>query len=301
MKLRSTWARVAGGLAVAGGLFAAPVDVAAVVVHTGDDAGVPAAERPPAAVVGRWGTNASAVAIGPNHILTTRHQGGGVGTAVVFGGTSYTVAEVIPIGNADLRVARIISPVSLTQWVGLYTGTNEVGQTAVVGGYGQGRGSDLTDATGTYGYTWDGSGNTTQRFGRNQIDATGTATATAEDPYTSVVIEADFDPREQLTSVPFEAALAEFDSGGGLFLLDGGVWKVAGINRGAEHLGRSIFRANLGDVDIPGGRDGPDLVDAVRVSAYASQIAAAVPEPSAAGAALLAAVGLLARRRRRRA
>ena len=45
------------------------------------------------AVVGRWSTNASAVAVGPNHILTTRHQGGGVGTTVVFNGVSYEVAQ----------------------------------------------------------------------------------------------------------------------------------------------------------------------------------------------------------------
>ena len=298
MKRKGTWAGVVGGLALAGSLVVAPADVGAVVLHTGDDAGVPAAERPPDGVVGRWGTNASAVAIGPNHILTTRHQLGGVGTSVVFGGVTYTVAEETPIGNADLRVARVTGG-SLAQFVALYTGVNEVGQTAVLGGYGQGRGANLDDLAGTYGYQWDGSGNTTLRFGRNQIDATGTANPEPGAPYTSAVIGADFDPRAQLTSAPVEASLAEFDSGGGLFVLDGGVWKVAGIARGVEHSGRSIFRANVADPDNPGGRDGPDLMDAVRVSTYAAQITAAVPEPSAAAVVLLAGCGLLARRRRR--
>ena len=64
------------------------------------------------------------------------------------------------------------------------------------------------------------------------------------------------------------------------------------------NAGRSIFRANIADPDQPGGRDGPDLMDTVRVSTYAAQISAAVPEPSAAAGALLAGVGLLARRRR---
>jgi hypothetical protein len=297
MKRRSTWAGVVGGLALAAGVVAAPAGVGAIVLHPGDDAGEPAAERPEDAVVGRWGNNASAVAIGPNHILTTRHQGGGVGTTVVFGGVSYTVAEEIPIGSADLRVARVTGG-TLSQFVGLYSGANEIGQTAVLGGYGQGRGANLDDLTGTYGYQWDGSGNTTLRFGRNQIDAVGTAGPEPGAPYTSAVIEADFDPRAQLTSAPFEASLAEFDSGGGFFLLDGGVWKVAAIGRGVEHAGRSIFRVNTADPDVPGGRDGPDLMDAVRVSTYAAQITAAVPEPSAAAVVLLAGAGLLARRRR---
>ncbi len=299
MKRKVNGVRVVGGLTLAAVLFLAPADAGAVVLHPGDDAGVPAAERPPDAVVGRWGTNASAVAIGPNHILTTRHQGGGVGTVVMFGGAAYTVVEETPIGDADLRVARLASTISLTQWVNLYTGSNEVGQFAVLGGYGQGRGTTLSDATGAYGYQWDGTANTSLRFGRNQIDATGTSNPSAGDPFTSAVIEADFDPRAALTSAPIEAALAEFDSGGGFFLLDGGVWKVAGIHRGTEHTGRSIFRANLADPDIPGGRDGPDDIDAVRVSAYAAQIAAAVPEPSGAAAVLVAGAGLLARRRRR--
>jgi len=218
---------------------------------------------------------------------------------VMFGGAAYTVVEETPIGNADLRVARLASTISLTQWVNLYTGSNEVGQFAVLGGYGQGRGATLSDATGPYAYQWDGTVNTTLRFGRNQIDSTATSTPSAGDPFTSAVLVGDFDPRQALTSAPVEAALAEFDSGGGFFLLDGGVWKVAGINRGTEHAGRSIFRANLADPDVPDGRDGPDEIDAVRVSTYAAQIAAAVPEPSTAAALLIAGAGLLARRRRR--
>jgi hypothetical protein len=298
VKRSGNWAGVVGGLALAAGVLAAPAGVGAIVVHPADDPGLPPNDRPPEGIVGRWGTNASAVAIGPNHILTTRHQGGGVGTTVVFGGVTYTVAEEIPIGNADLRVARVTGAGPLNPFAGLYTGTNEIGQFALLGGYGQGRGANLADATGTYGYQWDGTGNTTLRFGRNQIDSTDTTTPGDGDPYTSAVIVADFDPREALTTPSFEASLAEFDSGGGFFLFDGGVWKVAGINRGVEHLGRSIYRANLGDPDVPGGRDGPDLMDAVRVSSYAAQITAAVPEPSTVGVVMLAGCGLLARRRR---
>ena len=50
-------------------------------------------DRPADVIVGRWGSNASCVAVGDDYIATTRHQGGGVGTTVVLGGVSYRVAE----------------------------------------------------------------------------------------------------------------------------------------------------------------------------------------------------------------
>src|SRR6478672_1424280 len=74
----------------------------AVIIHPEDDATAGTIPRPTGNVVGQWSTNASCVAIRPNYVLTTRHQGGGVGTTVTFGGTQYVVAEEIPVGNADL-------------------------------------------------------------------------------------------------------------------------------------------------------------------------------------------------------
>src|SRR5687767_2067050 len=94
-------------IAVAAGSVLALAGVSeAVIVHPGETVTEAALQN----VVGSWGTNASAVAIAPNYILTTRHQGGGVGTPVVFGGTSYVVDQEILVGNADLRIARIETP-----------------------------------------------------------------------------------------------------------------------------------------------------------------------------------------------
>src|SRR4051794_6153417 len=80
----------------------------AVITHPGEDP----PPQPPSDVVGRWdvdgGANASAVAIAPNHVITTRHQGsGGVGSIVQFGASRYKVASETVIGSADLRVLRI--------------------------------------------------------------------------------------------------------------------------------------------------------------------------------------------------
>src|SRR6478752_896170 len=76
-----------------------------VILYPEDVAAAGTIPRPAGDVVGQWSTNSSCVAIRPNYVLTTRHQGGGVGTSVTFGGTQYVVAEEIPVGNADLRIA----------------------------------------------------------------------------------------------------------------------------------------------------------------------------------------------------
>jgi len=107
----------------------------AVVLQAGREADSSFTARPGDGVIGSWATNASAVAIGPNFALTTRHQGGGVGTAVSFGGSSYTVTEVFDCfegsNEVDLRLVRIMdstgAPANLGEYVSLYTASDEAG------------------------------------------------------------------------------------------------------------------------------------------------------------------------------
>ena len=125
-------------------------------------------DRPPDAVVGWWSDNASAVAIGPNYIVTTCHQLRGVGATVNFGGTDYTVAEVFQHAKADLRICRITTTggadANLTSYVGYNTSQAEANQTAVMGGFGFGRGT----AHPTY-YDWAWTDNKTERWGQNYV------------------------------------------------------------------------------------------------------------------------------------
>ena len=130
-----------------------------------------------------------------------------------------------------------------------------------MGGFGKGRGSPLTNGDGTYGYSWSGSNNQTQRWGQNKLDGTGTAS----DSYTSYVITADFNGPNEPCVPPYESAIAEWDSGGGWFIHYGGKWKVAGLSRGVQHLGESWFSP-------------PDSIDAVRISSYATWISQTIPE-----------------------
>ena len=137
-------------------------------------------EKPNDAVVGRWAANASCVAISPNYIITTRHQGGGIGTTVVFDGVNYVVREIWNAagveGAADLRICRIETPAGepadLAYHTPPYSMTNEIQLPMVLGGYGDSRGTELISKGTVYGYAWDTTaGNTIQRWCSNRIAA----------------------------------------------------------------------------------------------------------------------------------
>lgn len=224
------------------------------------DPGVPANCRPDDAVVGQWGRNGSAVAIDANHILAVAHCGGGPGTIVRFGGASYQVAVAIPVGLADLRVCRITrldgTNANLTQYTDIYRGTDELYQTVVIGGFGQGRGDPVLDEAGS-GYRWDGSENTTLRWGCNRIERI-VENHRIRDCLNDLTI-GFFGAPAYGGPVEHEAGLAAFDSGCGWFLHTEAGWKVVAIGVGTQHAGQSLCSP-------------PDAIAAVRLSQYADRI-----------------------------
>ena len=238
------------GLAVIAVACASAKPATALIIHPGDDP-PNALSTPPTAVVGRWGTNGSAVAVSSTHVITTRHQGGDVGRTVTINGTAYRAAEITNApGTVDLRIVRLETldgrPANLAEFVSVYEPTDEVGQTLVLGGFGDGRGADVIGGPGPFnnqviGYEWDGVRGT-QRWGANQ------ATATQNDAnilaaWTNDVIIADFDAPG--SGVFAEGTLADGDSGGGWFINDGGEWKVAALSHAVENstsLEEAIFQ-----------------------------------------------------------
>ena len=236
-------------------------------------------DMPDARVVGRWRHNASAVAIGPNHILTARHQGGTSGGSVFFSNGSEMVQYIIGelrtpnqdgLENADLRIARIWTtdgkPANLSSFVGLYTSGTELSKPIVMGGYGKGRGSELTTTSGkTYGYTWYGVNNGTQRWGTNYVS--GVKSNYAVSSYVSDTILLDFDDIGTGGCSDYESACAEWDSGGGWFIFDSvsEEWKLAGITAYADPghaVGETWFRNPYT------GKLRPDKNYAIRISQY---------------------------------
>jgi hypothetical protein len=237
-------------------------------------------DRPDINVVGRWGSNASCVAVSSNCVITVRHAGGGIDTSVYFDDIEYKVKEIwnepAGGGSADLRVCRIErasgGPANLVHYTSPYIDANEIAKEIRIGGYGDGRDGLLQTHGKTYGYTWDNSSNTTLRWGTNKINDTQDDSTIGS--FTSDVIIADFDGLGEGNSTVYEAAVADHDSGNGLFIKVGDTWKVAGLSRAVEHFGESWFRNSR----FPNQLD-PDEMDAVRISSYATWISGIILVP----------------------
>jgi len=249
------------------------------VLHPGDEAPPPV--RPPDAAVGRWVDNGSCVPVGPDYVITTRHQDWLLNRPVWIDGVEYRTAEIFDHQEADLRVVRIATPegqdADLDYYMAPYTGNQERHETMVIGGYGKGRGVALTTPLGmVYGYAWSGTANDTLRWGANRVDGFN---CVVEPGYVTEVLTADFDRRGSLGSCDHEAAPAAWDSGGPwcIDITGNGDWRVAGLTRSVEHgppINESWFLNNVT------GRPDPDYLDAVRVSSYAGWINGVI-DPSA--------------------
>ncbi|MCC6238898.1 MAG: PEP-CTERM sorting domain-containing protein [Phycisphaerales bacterium] len=274
-----------------------------VVIHPVDDSAT--ISGPNALVVGKWGSNASAVAIGANYAITARHQGGGVGSTVKFGSTNYTVAEVFNIGSVDLRVVRLElnnQPANLTQWVNIYDGAGSlIGEEFTVGGYGKTRDAELQFGGDTYGYSVTSAYSSSPVFGRNVIVAELADQTPKDSPYTSDVLAALFDGPNSSYAIEGEAMLAAGDSGGGWFVWNttAGEWQVAAVSAYTGHqevnknqsASQALFAAyNNASIAAPDGLYGIDLKD------YRSAIYTAIPEPGCLALAGLAGLFMMRRR-----
>jgi len=227
----------------------------------------PPAVRPSDDVLGLWldasqALRASCVAVGPSYVVTTRHQGGGVGSFVTIAGHSYPVLEVFEHATADIRVVRIVA--NLSYFVGPYDDSaSESSQPVVLGGYGKSRDGELTSGGQTYGYSWTAASDKVLRWGANTVYGWGTAVGQS---MTTDVLTAYFDAAGATWHVASEAAPAEFDSGGGWFFNAGTPaspsWRLMALSRGVEHYGETWFLH-------PGVNTLGDIFDGVKVKSYA--------------------------------
>lgn len=242
-------------------------------------------DRPHDDVVGRWGNNASCVAISPNCVVTTRHQGAGVGTAVHIGQSLYHVEQVwnypdttdpesSDYGAVDLRVAKLAAA-NLAHYVDLFTGedTDLLDADIVIGGYGLGRGDQLKTSGITYGYAWQDAslcGNQCLRWCTNRIDAIWNNMIVPNN-YSELdnnqdCVVADFDDP---WATRYEGAVADYDSGCGWFIKTDEQWRLAGLAWGVEHAqDRQAWFRSQDDPNIPH----PDEMYALGINSYAGWI-----------------------------
>ncbi len=89
------------------------VSLNAIVRHPFSDSKIAFMDHPSDKVVGKWGYNSSCVAIGPDLVITTKHQKGGVGTKVSIDGRQYTVQNVLLL----LDIMRLNRMSELLDWL----------------------------------------------------------------------------------------------------------------------------------------------------------------------------------------
>lgn len=258
-------------------------------------------------------------AISPNHFITATHVGVASSTFVsknYFNGGSDITYNINTAANGglgywniagtDLRIFQITG--TFSSYAPLYTATNEVGKDLVVMGRGTQRGTTVTLGANDIGWLW-GTVDHKARWGTNQVAATITLSG-ADYLYATFDAGVGGD----------EAHLSSGDSGGAVFINDGGVWKLAGINYAVDGdwdydglANGNGFRAALYDARgmyVGSDDNGWTLVAnepnpvpsgfySTRISTYKNQINAitGIPEPRAL--ILVALAGLSALRRKR--
>lgn len=169
---------------------------------------------------GEWG-GLLGTPIAPHFFISAAHIGY-AGLTFSFQGSSYTIVRSFSLADSDFLIWQVNE--TFPSFAPLYSKRDEVSQHLVVIGRGTERGAEvmLNNTPPTLGWYWMNPGGT-QRWGENDV--------TAVVPYNGHdLLYATFDQHTQPNDRPNEAHLSTGDSGGAVFLNDGGVWKLAGIN-----------------------------------------------------------------------
>ena len=193
-------------------------------------------------------------AIAPHYFVTAKHLGTGP-TQFLYHDVNYTIVRSFADLGSDLRIFEVAETLPL--YAPLYSRNDEVGQHLVVIGRGTQRGLERIVDGQLCGWNY-GVGDSVQRWGENEV--------------ASIVGGALYVLFDQ-AGLPQEAHLSSGDSGGAVFLNDGGVWKLAGINSDVDTFAsgpdgggpytaamfdeRGSYRSNgtlvTGDVPVPSG------------------------------------------------
>ncbi len=143
------------------------------------------------------------------------------------GGTGYW-----DIAGTDLRVFEVYG--DFPAYAPLYSKSDEAGREVVMMGRGRPRGAEVTKSGQTRGWLW-GPHDRKARWGVNRVDAIESHSAVGD------LLVTDFDAAPGTE----ECHAAHGDSGGALFIRDGGTWKLAGIFYAVD--GRYDTNSTCGD------------------------------------------------------
>jgi len=164
---------------------------------------------------GLWGQFLGAP-ISPHFFLTAAHVGAAGGGVFIFRDVSYTVLQQFNDPSSDLSLWQVEE--AFPVFASLYSLSDEAGKLLIVIGRGTQRGGKVTIGNALHGWAWGPSDNV-KRWGENIV------TGIVSMPGTDFLYA-----RFEQNGLPQECHLSVGDSGGGVWLQDSGIWKLAGIN-----------------------------------------------------------------------
>jgi hypothetical protein len=169
---------------------------------------------------GNWGVF-QGTAIGPRHFITASHIGGAVGQAFEFQGANFTTVSTTKDPESDLQIWEVSG--AFPVYAPLFDG-NETSQEMIFFGRGVVRGGEVQVNGALKGWLWGG-WDGRLRWGHNVVadlvDNQGQAVTLAP-----LLIKATFDANGGTD----EAHLGGGDSGGGVFIKQSNLWRLAGVN-----------------------------------------------------------------------
>lgn len=159
------------------------------------------------------------VPIAPHFFITATHIGGNIGHVLDFHGDPYTTIAKHDIPSTDLTIWEVDHAKPFPTYAPLSSGVADVGSVVTLVGRGTQRGTAVVVGGEPKGWQW-GLTDNVQRWGRNTVEAVVTAPGFGE------LLYCDFNS----PGLPDECHLTTGDSGGGMFVLEAGLWRLAGIN-----------------------------------------------------------------------
>ncbi len=181
--------------------------------------------------IGYWG-GVVGTPIGPNAFITATHVGGSIGDTFSYNGLSYTTTAVH--NNGDLAVWEVSQP--FTSYAPLISIKPAYNAEVVIIGRGTQRGAEVTANGQVKGWEW-GASDAALRWGVNRISSNS-----------GTFVRFNFDANGGAN----EGFLTAGDSGGPMFAMEDGIWKLAGVHYGVDGpysytSGGPTFNAELFD------------------------------------------------------
>jgi hypothetical protein len=164
--------------------------------------------------LGGW----AATVISKKFIITAGHIGAQINNNFVINGENHRTVKMWQDPTSDLRIFQTVGSYNFA--APLFKDSTELGRSVVIFGRGTQRGDDVIVNGKLKGWKW-GASDSVLSWGRNAV-----AGVTNNGPHNSSLLRMTFDAN----GTTFEGAITGGDSGGGVFVKQGSIWKLAGIN-----------------------------------------------------------------------